>query len=76
MNGLKGVLVWWLGRFYRLAFAAAAAAFGLLWAFAGLHKALLVLVLTVLGWLVGKWVDEGRPGGGLLHWLRRLFDGR
>ena len=76
MSELKPILVWLLGRFYRLAFALAATAFGLLWAFVGLRRALLVLAMAVLGWLLGKWVDEGRPGPGLLHWLRRLFDER
>jgi uncharacterized membrane protein len=44
-----------------------------LWAIFGLRRALLVLMLAVLGFYIGKWIDEGRPDGGLLRFLRRYF---
>lgn len=69
------LLVWLLGRFYRFLFAALGAGFGLLWAAFGLGMALVISALTVLGFLVGKWVDEGRPDRGLSSWLRRFIDG-
>lgn len=76
MSDLKPILTWFLGRFYGISLALAGAGFGLLWALLGLHKALLVFLLAALGWLTGKWLDEGAPGPGFLHWLRRLFRDR
>jgi uncharacterized membrane protein len=64
---------WLLGRFYRLLAGALGLGFGLLWAAFGLRKALLVAALAVLGWLLGKWLDEGGPDAGLRYWLRRLL---
>jgi hypothetical protein len=69
------LLAWFLGRFHRLAFGALGGGFGLLWVCLSLSKALLVAALLVLGYLIGKWVDEGRPDGGLSSRLRRLLDG-
>lgn len=68
------LLAWLLGRFYRFALGALGLGFGLLWATFGLGKALLVAALAVLGWLGGKWLDEGRPDAGLSRRLRRFFD--
>lgn len=74
-NGVGArLLAWFLVRFYRLFFAAAAGLFGILWVFLSLTKALLVLALVVLGYLIGKWVDEGRPDGGLSSRLRRMLE--
>lgn len=70
------LLAWLLGRFYRVLLAALGLGFGLLWAAFGLRKALLVSALAALGWLVGKWRDEGGPDAGLRFWLRRFFDGQ
>lgn len=69
------VLVWALRRLYRFLFALLALGFGLLWVWVGLAKALLVAALTLLGYLVGKWLDEGRPDGGLSSRIRRFFSG-
>jgi hypothetical protein len=65
---------WGLGRFWRIFFAALFAGFGILWACFGLAKALLVAILTLLGFLFGKWLDEGKPNAGLFRALRRFFD--
>jgi hypothetical protein len=67
------LLAWILGRFYRFSFAAFGLGFGLLWVCLSLSKALLVLALVVLGYLIGKWTDEGRPDGGMGSRLRRLL---
>ena len=69
------LLAWALARFYRALFAALALGFGLLWAAFGLGMATVVALLTLLGYLVGKWVDEGRPDAGLSRALRRFIDG-
>jgi hypothetical protein len=68
------LLLWWLRRFYRILFGALGLGFGLLWAVLGLRRALLVGAVRALGYLVGKWMDEGRPDRGLSARLRRLFD--
>lgn len=68
------LLAWLLGRFHRLSFAALGGGFGLLWVCLSLGKALLVLALAVLGYLIGKWTDEGRPDGGLARRLRRMVE--
>jgi hypothetical protein len=70
------LLAWFLGRFYRFLLGTLGLGFGILWALFGLRKALLVGALAVLGWLMGKWLDEGGPVSGLRVWLRRLLDGR
>lgn len=72
-TGLR-LLQWLLARFYRMLFTALFLGFGLLWAALGLGWALLVTALGALGWLLGKWVDEGRPDAGLSRRLRRFFD--
>ena len=63
-----------LGRFWRIFFGLLFAAFGILWAFFGLGKALLVGALALLGFLFGTWLDEGKPNAGLFRALRRFFD--
>ncbi|HXB97654.1 MAG TPA: DUF2273 domain-containing protein [bacterium] len=68
------LLLWWLRRFYRTLFGALGLGFGLLWAVLGLRRALLVAALALLGYLAGKWMDDGRPDMGLSARLRRLFD--
>ena len=67
------LLLWALRRFYRLFFAALGLGFGLLWATLGLSKALLVAALMLLGYLVGKWFDEGHPDAGLGRLWRSWF---
>jgi uncharacterized membrane protein len=47
-------------NFWRLAGAAAGLLLGLLWAFFGVEKALLVLVFCLAGYFLGKRRDEGR----------------
>ncbi len=63
-----------LGRFWRIFFGSVFAGFGVLWALFGLGKALLVAALTILGFLFGKWLDEGKPNAGLFRALRRFLD--
>lgn len=69
------LLLWALRRFHRFFFTALGLGFGLLWACFGLGRALVVAALMVLGYLVGKWFDEGRPNAGLGRrwraWSRR-----
>jgi hypothetical protein len=65
---------WFLGRFWRFLFCLLFAGFGVLWACFGLGRALLVAALAVLGFLFGKWLDEGKPNAGLFRALRRFFD--
>jgi hypothetical protein len=65
---------YFLGRFWRFLFAVLFALFGILWAFFGLGKALLVAALALLGFLFGKWLDEGKPNAGLFRALRRFLD--
>ena len=67
------LLLWALRRFYRLAFAALGLGFGLLWATLGLGRALLVAALGLLGYLVGKWADEGHPDAGFSRRWRAWF---
>ncbi len=47
---------------------------GVLSAWVGTAVVMLVTALAVLGWLAGKWLDEGRPDAGLSRRVRRLFD--
>jgi hypothetical protein len=68
------LLLWWLRRFYRTLFGALGLGFGLCWALLGLQRALLVGAVTVLGYLAGKWMDDGRPDMGLSARFRRFFD--
>ena len=67
------LLLWALRRFHRLWFSMLGLGFGLLWAMLGLSKAMLVAALTMLGYLVGKWFDEGHPDGGLGRRWRAWF---
>lgn len=71
-----GLLAWLLARFHRLAYAALGLGLGLLWAAFGLRRALVVAALAWLGWLLGKWRDEGGPEAGLRALWRRLGDPR
>jgi hypothetical protein len=68
------LLAYGLGRFWRFLFALLFSVFGILWACFGLPKALLVAALALLGFLFGKWLDEGRPNAGLFRALRRFLD--
>ena len=63
-----------LGRLWRFLFSVFFATFGVLWACFGLGKAVLVVLLAVLGFLLGKWLDEGKPNAGLFRALRRFLD--
>ena len=44
---------------------------GLIYAIFGLQDTLVILALTLGGWLLGKWLDEGRSAG-LARRLRRM----
>lgn len=68
------LLAWLLGRFYRFVYGAVGLAFGLLWAAFGLSGALLVSLCAVLGWLLGKWRDEGGPDRSLRAAWRKFSD--
>jgi hypothetical protein len=70
----QNFLIFLFRNFWRILFAAAGLAFGLSWAIFGLTRTLFILMLGLLGFLLGKWMDEGRPNGGLLRLLRRYFD--
>lgn len=73
---LERLLVWLLRRFYRVLLGLLGLGFGLLWAVLGLPRALLVTAVALLGYLAGKWMDEGRPDGGISSRIRRwFFDG-
>jgi hypothetical protein len=76
MSGSMNERLWayFLGRFWRFLFAVLFGAFGVLWALFGLPMALLVAALSLLGFLFGKWLDEGKPNAGLFRALRRFFD--
>jgi hypothetical protein len=63
-----------LGRFWRIFFGVIFAIFGICWACFGLGMALLIAALAVLGFLFGKWLDEGKPDAGLFRALRRFMD--
>jgi hypothetical protein len=71
---LERLLAWFLGRLHRFLFGALGMGFGLLWVCLSLGKALLVLATLVLGYLIGKWMDEGRSDFGISSRLRRMFD--
>jgi hypothetical protein len=59
-----------VANFWRLLLALLLFLLGLLFAIFGWAKALLILALTLLGYLVGKWMDEGRPTAGMARRLR------
>ncbi len=63
-----------LRYFWRLVFGATGLVLGLLWATFGLVKTLLIVAMVILAWLLGKWMDEGRPDAGLFRALRRFMD--
>ena len=68
------LMAYGLGRLWRIVFGVLFAAFGILWALFGLAQALLVAALATLGFLFGKWLDEGKPNAGLFRALRRFFE--
>jgi uncharacterized membrane protein len=68
------LLIALLRRFWRLVLALAFLALGLLWAVFGLSKAVVIVCLALLGYYLGKWIDEGRPDGGVFRLLNRLFN--
>ena len=70
----QNLLVFLLRNFWRLLFTALALGLGMLWAIFGLSKTLVILCVAALGFYLGKWMDEGRPDGGILRFLRRYFD--
>jgi hypothetical protein len=72
----RELLAWLLGRFYRFLYGAFGLGFGLLWVAFGLGNALLITLCAILGWLLGKWRDEGGPDRGVRALWRRFFDGR
>ena len=69
-----GALSWLLANFWRMALGLLGLGLGLSVALFGVRKTLLILGLGVLGFLIGKWMDEGRPGGGLLRDFNRQDD--
>lgn len=63
-----------LDNFWRLTLAALMFGLGLIYAIFGLTDTLVILALTLLGWLLGKWRDEGRPTAGLARRIKRGLD--
>ena len=70
----QAFLIFLLRNFWRIVFGTLGLAFGLSWAIFGLFRTLFILMLGLLGFYIGKWMDEGRPDGGLFRFLRRYFD--
>jgi uncharacterized membrane protein len=70
----QGLLVFFLRNFWRLLFSALGLCLGLLWAIFGLKKTLLIFCVGGLGFYFGKWLDEGRPNGGVFRFLRKYLD--
>lgn len=70
----QNFIIFLLRNFWRILFSAFGLAFGLSWAIFGLTRTLFILMMGLLGFYIGKWMDEGRPNGGLLRFLRRYFD--
>lgn len=68
------ILIALLRRFWRIVFTALFFAMGLLWAVFGLTKAVVIICLALLGFYLGKWIDEGRPDGGVFRFLNRLLN--
>jgi uncharacterized membrane protein len=67
-------LVFLLRNFWRIVVGLAGLTFGLSWAIFGLRRTIFILLMGLLGFYIGKWMDEGRPDGGLFRFLRRYFD--
>lgn len=61
-------------NFWRIIFGALGLAIGLSWAILGFTRTLEIILVGLLGFYIGKWMDEGRPDGGLFRFLRRYFD--
>ena len=70
----QGLLVFFLRNFWRLLFSLLGLGLGLLWAVFGLKKTLVVLCLAALCFYFGKWLDEGRPNGGIFRFLRKYLE--
>ncbi len=64
---MRAPLDWLLGNFWRLVLGFLGLGLGLCLAIFGVKRTLLIICLGLLGFLVGKWLDEGRPGGGLFR---------
>jgi uncharacterized membrane protein len=43
---------------------------GILWAWFGLIATVVIICLTLLGFFLGKWLDEGGPLRDFRHWWR------
>ena len=70
----QGLLVFLLRNFWRLLFSALGFCLGLLWAIFGFKKTLLILCVSGLCFYFGKWLDEGRPNGGIFRFLRKHLE--
>jgi uncharacterized membrane protein len=70
----QNLLLFILRNFWRMLGALCCLLLGLLWACFGWQKTLVILCLSGLGFYFGKWVDEGRPGGGWLRFLSKYLD--
>ena len=70
----QAFLIFLLRNFWRIVFGLLGLGFGLSWAIFGLIRTLFIIMLGLLGFYIGKWMDEGRPDGGLFRFLRRYFD--
>jgi hypothetical protein len=70
----QNLLIFILRNFWRLAFGLAGLAFGLSWAIFGFTRTVVILLTGALGFYFGKWIDEGRPNGGIFRFLRRYLD--
>jgi len=63
-----------LGNFWRLVVALLCFGLGVLWAIFGWQRTLVILAVTALGWMAGKWLDDGRPTAGIARKLKRSID--
>jgi uncharacterized membrane protein len=70
----QNLLIFILRNFWRLIFGLAGLAFGLSWAIFGISKTVVILLIGLLGFYFGKWIDDGRPDGGIFRLLRRYLD--
>ncbi len=66
----RALLLLFLKNFWRLVLATFALGLGLLWAVFGLGKTVVILAVVLLGYFLGKWIDEGGPPRD----VRRYFD--
>lgn len=70
----QGVLVFILRNFWRLLLGLLGLCGGLVWAIFGVKKTLVILCVAGLCFYLGKWIDEGRPGGSLFRFLRKYLE--